>query len=577
MGVCLLVDELKRLRKSSSDSIDSEKSFDEFKQYMHIRRNVEDDLKLLLREVRQSGRKTLVLLCGSAGDGKSHMLSYLKNSDEENLLEGFRIYNDATESSAPNKTAIETLSEVLDDFSDSRIESPGGSLILAINLGVLNNFIESEYGKEYSELKKYVEVQDILSTTIIENKFKKESVFQHINFADYQLYSLSKKGVHSDYIEEILAKIYGNEPDNPFWGKFNSGCRECALSKKCPVKYNFLFLQNLNVRKYITDILIMTIIKEKVILTTREVLNYFYDITVPQDFTYSGLSGSLSNTFVTLKLFLSGMTPSLIFDQEGVTTLMDHAKKNDPLFERTEKNDDFAVNYYVSADTSLIITEFFKDSVYGEYLLQKECLEAVNQDKIVQEMMFRCFTRINVMNECRITDPIYENYIKYLYFYNAGDKRKLGALYDAVEKAVLQWCGTDGDNHLCLDSKDSQYSLYENVEFDADLNCIPNETENDELQRFSAELKIGFENQKGRDETGTELEIDYPLYRLIDRLNKGYIHTTNDRNNHADFIGFVEKILKSGNADEEIFVISNKGEHAVLQKTKFGYKFGVTR
>ena len=74
MGICVLVDELNRLRKSSSDSIDSEKSFDEFKRYMHIRRNVEDDLKSILREVRSSETKTLFLLCGSAGDGKSHML-----------------------------------------------------------------------------------------------------------------------------------------------------------------------------------------------------------------------------------------------------------------------------------------------------------------------------------------------------------------------------------------------------------------------------------------------------------------------------------------------------------------------
>lgn len=76
MGICVLVDELNRLRKSSSDSIDSEKSFDEFKRYMHIRRNVEDDLKSILREVRSSETKTLFLLCGSAGDGKSHMLSW---------------------------------------------------------------------------------------------------------------------------------------------------------------------------------------------------------------------------------------------------------------------------------------------------------------------------------------------------------------------------------------------------------------------------------------------------------------------------------------------------------------------
>ena len=95
MGSCKFVNELNRLRKSSSDSIDNVESFDPFKVYMHVTRTAEEDLKNILRKVNASGKKNLILLCGSAGDGKSHLLSYLKNSDEENLLEGYTIYNDA--------------------------------------------------------------------------------------------------------------------------------------------------------------------------------------------------------------------------------------------------------------------------------------------------------------------------------------------------------------------------------------------------------------------------------------------------------------------------------------------------
>lgn len=44
MGNCRLVDELNRLRKSSSDSIDGIGSFDYFKKYMHVSRSAEEDL-----------------------------------------------------------------------------------------------------------------------------------------------------------------------------------------------------------------------------------------------------------------------------------------------------------------------------------------------------------------------------------------------------------------------------------------------------------------------------------------------------------------------------------------------------
>lgn len=98
MGNCKFANELNRLCKSSSDSIDNTEKFDDFKKYMHVTRTAEEDLKAILRNVNAGNKKTLVLLCGSAGDGKSHLLSYLKNSDEEHLIENYTIFNDATES-----------------------------------------------------------------------------------------------------------------------------------------------------------------------------------------------------------------------------------------------------------------------------------------------------------------------------------------------------------------------------------------------------------------------------------------------------------------------------------------------
>ncbi len=88
-------------------------------------------------------RKCLVLLCGSAGDGKSHLISYLKNSDPEGLLADYEPYNDATESSEPTLTSIDTLSEKLAPFNDDNyLLNDGKKMIVAINLGTLNNFIE---------------------------------------------------------------------------------------------------------------------------------------------------------------------------------------------------------------------------------------------------------------------------------------------------------------------------------------------------------------------------------------------------------------------------------------------------
>ena len=256
MGSCKFTNELNRLRKSSSDSIDHVERFDEFKKYMHITRTTEKDLKDILRRVNVSGKKTLVLLCGSAGDGKSHLLSFLKNSDEERLIDNYVVYNDATESSAPSMTAIQTLNNLLDSFKDYNLDLPGQNVILAINLGVLSNFIESEYGASFSILKEYVENSDILTTKIKIKDFDEESHFQHISFSDYHMYSLTEEGIHTGYIEKIFEKIFGQKDENVFYKSYQNDCTDCPLSQKCPVKRNYEYLMEQKRQKYVAELLI---------------------------------------------------------------------------------------------------------------------------------------------------------------------------------------------------------------------------------------------------------------------------------------------------------------------------------
>ncbi|MGR5981740.1 DNA phosphorothioation-dependent restriction protein DptF [Bacillus cereus] len=90
------------------------------KKYMHVERKIQTDLERILVKNKELNSSSLILLCGSVGDGKSHLLAYLKENKPE-LLEGYQIFNDATESFSPNKNAMETLEEILQDFSDQSI------------------------------------------------------------------------------------------------------------------------------------------------------------------------------------------------------------------------------------------------------------------------------------------------------------------------------------------------------------------------------------------------------------------------------------------------------------------------
>ena len=141
---CEFISELRRLSKLSAEAVQNLDHFDPLKKYMHITRHTEIDFKQLLLKIAEVNHKQLVLVCGSAGDGKSHLLSYLKYSDQDQILDSYTIINDATESDAPNQTAIETLAERIAAFRDDRLNDGGREkVVLAINLGMLNNFIDN--------------------------------------------------------------------------------------------------------------------------------------------------------------------------------------------------------------------------------------------------------------------------------------------------------------------------------------------------------------------------------------------------------------------------------------------------
>ena len=575
MSGCNFISKLNRLRKSSSDSIDNVDSFDGFKEYMHVVRDAEKDLKAVLRQVNVGTKKTLVLLCGSAGDGKSHLLSYLKNSDTENLLENYIIHNDATESNAPEKPAIDTLCEVLSGFKDNNLDSPGKNIILAINLGVLSNFIESQYGEDFKSLKQYVFNANILSSKVNERGYDPNSYFQHISFSDYHMFLLEKDGINPEYINALFEKIVSQNESNPFYASYKEDCSSCPLSSKCPIKKNYEFFMDEKVRRYIAMLLVNVIVREKEILTTRELLNYVFDILVAQDFDFARFQKSSVNVSKFLKEYLGCIMPTILFDCDDVTSIMNKTHKYDPLLDRDEAADDLAIEYYVADDVSNTIKKLLVDSPYVDIFHDKSIIEIINTDRALKSKLFNVLVRTKAITMGMVSGDSFQKYVRDLFSYNAGKVSKLSNLYSDVEDAVTNWCGNESEGNICIDDQHKEFALYENIKFEAFLDNMPHETSEDRLNRFLPYIIVEFQDANGQ---SIRLDVDYSLYELIGKLKKGYVQTAEDRNNHADFISFITKILKTGSADKYMTAISEKGQKAVLEKTKFGiYKFKVVK
>lgn len=576
---CKFIKDLSKLRKLSSESIDNTDIFNEFKKYMHVERLVEKDLCELLRKLNKDSKKRLVLVCGSAGDGKSHLISYLKNIDSEKLLEGYEVYNDATESDAPNLTSIETLAKRLESYNDDNyLIDDGRKMIIAINLGTLNNFIESEKGKKFSMLKLYVEKSSIFKESLNSKNEDISSVFQYINFSDYQIFTLKENGFGTDYLNSILLKVFNRSENNPFYQSYKENT-DCTLCQKCPVRHNYEFLLEQNNREFIIDKIIEIIIKDKVVVSTRDILNFLYDILVYPEFDYN-LFCKINNVKY-LSEYIKSTFPMLLYEYEGISPLIDSIRNYDFLKERKE-NLDLEATYFHSVDN---IEEIFLKTISNtpyEKINKIEDVSTLGSIKPeLKKMIYRFIVRLKGMTENNKGEKLkgrFFEYIKYLYYQNSSNEKELKEIYNITKKAIISWNGYNESGYICIDENNEKYWILEQVDFSPKIKKSE-PIINEELAHFSNLLKLKYKKENGKDEEYVNINIDYSLYLMLYSMSEGYRPTIQDKNRHADFESSIQKIIEYGNKYSRVILVpkysNQKYNKIVFEETDFDFEFKV--
>ena len=255
------------LSQGSSDSVQDGLTLSTLDKYLHIKRSIEDTLAAKMTAIN-SENGGIVLLIGSAGDGKSHLISTIR---EDIQFEGFRYHNDATESYSPTKTAVECLKDVLIEYSDERINSTEQKLVLAINIGKLNAFIEDPEVKErFSVLVDFVNpLFEEGSLNLQDSKRIKVVQFTNQQIFEFDKDNDSEYPVDSIFLREFLKRITDQNTENPFYTAYkNSIPLDNAVTD--PVVLNYQLLSIPDVQNTIIKLVIESIVRFKLMVTPRE-------------------------------------------------------------------------------------------------------------------------------------------------------------------------------------------------------------------------------------------------------------------------------------------------------------------
>ena len=531
---------LSTLSQSSAESVQTGNGFSDIDKYLHTERPISEELMNRMIEIDNAGGG-IILLVGSAGDGKSHLLSKIKDLVDWGDK---AFYNDATASCSPNKTAIETLIAGLEDFSDVNIDTTSNKKVLAINLGKLNAFIDDPtvctmYGKIINATAPLFDEDD--STPPINSDRIKV-----VEFSNKQLFEIDtqKSGVeafNSKFLSTILEKIVKKHKDNPFYRAYEEDLMN-NISLKSPIMINYRLLMIQEVRETIVRTIIEAIIRFKLAITPREFLDFIYSILISK--TLLGYEEK-SN-------FYEVLLPTLLYTG-GENAILEAVSKLDPMkHSSTQHDSDLSMLF-----TSNKIPNGFIPQLVSGHIVPQELLTRTNQFysnngrdvERTTKFLFRLKHLLSYHSESRV----YLSFVDILKGIFGGDTKKMMDVYSLVTETIPRHNGSYycKPNNIPLNIQGGKYKLF------ADLAMKPIQVQyffsKDKPWEFYPRFILKWQIPNRQEEIN--LPMDYSLFSYLYDLREGKLAVTYENEKNIVFSHFLRELASKSDCSDSITIV----------------------
>lgn len=556
MAATRLKEAFLHLSQHSVDSVQNGMAFTNWDEYMHVDRPIESKLMEKMDEIDKAGGG-IVLLIGSAGDGKSHLISRIKQMSDWGASS---FYNDATASSSPKKTAIDTLKVALVDFKDANLYNTNKKLVLAINLGKLNALIDDkEFRSDYQEIvNSTLPIFDDDDTTPPINTervkvimFTDEQIFEF--FAD----SSSDIPVDSNFLSKIMEKVVAKTDDNPFYDAYATDITNGA-SPKDPIILNYELLCIPEVRNTIVHTIIEAIVRYKLIITPREFLDFLYSIIVyPHYDEY--IDGHKEK-----KEFFEALLPSLLYCG-GDNMIQRAICKLDPLKQSsTEHDKQLSVLFTSYSIPSSYLTEQQTSALPVDLLKRTNEFYANNGRDIERTTKF--VFRLKHLLSYHTESEVYKSYLVLLKGVFNKDVHKMQEIYNVVSKAIPRHYGSffEKSNMVPLNIQGGRYRLF------GSLQLKPEPVKSYHSESYKNEFLLRFDMEWKFPDESVRLRMDYQLYSYLNELNRGKLALSYENEKDLTFSRFVRRLVEKCNCEQEITVVRSDTGILELSESSFG-------
>ena len=540
---------LERLSMHSIESVQDGSTLSAFDSYMHIERPIEQKLRKKMQQIEEAGGG-IILLVGSAGDGKSHLISRMKR---EFQWDSTCYYNDATASCSPRKTAIDTLKDALADFRDVSINTTNRKLVLAINLGKLNAFIDEDYVKsEFQQLVKATlpifDEDD--STPPIETERIKVVLFTNEQIFEFYPEDDGKYPVKSFFLSSLLGKIVARNDENVFYRAYLEDVQN-GLDDADPVRINYELLSLSDVRKTVEMSVIEAIIRSQLLITPREFLDFVYSILVPP----------IERKSLTA-LDCEALLPTLIYGG-GNNMILQALSELDPLkHSSTEHDKQLSILFNAHA----IPEEVFPSAVTEQ--LPEIMLHRLNRlyDNNGRDTprIAKFVYRLKHVLDYHSESVDYRSYLALLRDVFNNSDVEIEKVYQLVSKGIPRHCGSYCNKHdmIPLSIHGSKYRIFSSLKLE--LQEIKSSFSKDKRTEFFLHFNLVWKSPEVPEPV--VLTMNYQLYTYLQDLKRGKLALDYESEKNLVFCDFVANLARMSNCEKELFIVRNDGKELTLKK-----------
>ena len=342
-----------------------------------------------------------------------------------------------------------------------------------------------------------------------------------------------------------------------------------------------------SVKEKLIDVLIECVVKDKLIVSTRSLLNFIYDFIVNTELDNKNNEElKVYIDKISCEQFIKCIFVSNLFEHRELSQILNSLNKYIQINSISEDLDNIIIKLNITEDIAGVFNSYLNidGNNYLESLMSKNDviedekmkLKTKTEQSYWIDSLINMFIRLNIFiprENLNLNDKIYLEYMKNLYYWNIGDIDNIENLYSDVKVAIYNWNGEalDGRINISVGKNQMRYKISQKLNLEADLSNIK-VNESEELLKFNPSLIIGYESEENG--INYKIDIDFNLYELLMRIKNGYRPNKNDKYNYINFVEFINKIQKLGSQNKEIYIEDKQGLGVSNYKLVYKQAFG---